>query len=179
MLVTAVTFQWADGMHTFDLKLGQLRELEEKCKAGFPVVLERLLSKTFHADDIKEVLRLGLIGGGMPASKAWLLVTRYYDDKPKFAHLNAAVAVLAASCHGIEDSLEDKPNPRRAKSKAAGSTSPRSMVPARSSGSRRDKSTSVHSASGSPSSKPGISPTAPNRKLSRRPSTNIATDLQG
>ena len=78
---------FGDGDHDFRLGIGELRELQEKCGVG-PGVLEkrlRTLSNDWRVDDVREVLRVGLCGGGMKPPTAHLLVTRYVDELPAWA----------------------------------------------------------------------------------------------
>jgi hypothetical protein len=51
-------------------------------------------------------LRLGLIGGGMPAIDAIKLVKRYVDDRPAWAeNAKIAQAVLAVAIFGPADEM--------------------------------------------------------------------------
>lgn len=74
-----LTLPWADGEYTFVLNIGELIELQDKCKAGPFEVLARLLSSTCRVEDIREPIRLGLIGGGVEPGTALSLVRRYCD----------------------------------------------------------------------------------------------------
>lgn len=115
---------FGDGEHRFRLAIGELRELEEKRDAGSPLILRRLMSNEYRVDDVREIIRLGLIGGGMPATDAIKLVKRYVDDRPAW-HENAmlASAVLGAAIMGVPDEEPGKsqageakaPRPSRAK----------------------------------------------------------------
>ena len=49
----------------FRLRIGELRELEDKRNAGSFELYRRLGDGTCRFDDIRETLRLGLIGGGV------------------------------------------------------------------------------------------------------------------
>lgn len=72
---------WGDGEHKFALPIGQLRELQDKCGAGPARVLGRLSGNDWLIDDIRETIRLGLIGGGKTPTEAYTLVKRYIDDR--------------------------------------------------------------------------------------------------
>lgn len=76
-----VELVWGDGPQRFRLPIGQLRELQDKCDAGPARILGRLGGVDWKIDDIRETLRLGLIGGGMVPSAAYTLVKRYIDDR--------------------------------------------------------------------------------------------------
>lgn len=99
----SVTFAWADGEHRFRLAIGQLRELQEKCGAGPLEILDRLATRRWHVDDVRETMRLGLIGGGLEPFKALALVRHYIDDRPLMESVPAAQAVLMAALVGVPD----------------------------------------------------------------------------
>ena len=107
---------FGDGEHRFRLAIGELRELEEKRDAGSPLILRRLMSNEYRVDDVYEVIRLGLIGGGMAATDALKLVKRYVSDRPAW-HENSmlASAVLGAALMGVEDEEPGKPQAGAAK----------------------------------------------------------------
>lgn len=124
---------FGDGGHQFRLAIGELREMEEKRDAGSPLILRRLLSGEWRVDDVREVIRLGLIGGGMPALEALKLVRRYVDDIPAWTE-NAmlAGAILGAALMGVEDEEPGKPQAGEAKhrprSRAKKPASPKSTA---------------------------------------------------
>lgn len=103
---------WADGAgpgeggkYIFRLRIGELRELQEKVNAGPQTVLQRLATGAWYVDDIRETLRLGLIGGGLAPAKALKLVERYVDaeDRPLIENAPAAQAVILAAVIGVGD----------------------------------------------------------------------------
>lgn len=91
---------WADGTYRFRLAIGQLRELQEKCNAGPPEIFDRLMKNTWRVDDVRETLRLGLIGGGTKPSDALVLVIRYVDSRPWMENVPAALGVIGAALVG-------------------------------------------------------------------------------
>lgn len=126
----SVTFDWADGEHTFRLAIGQLRELQDKCDAGPMQIFDRLASRNWRVDDARETLRLGLIGGGMKPLDALILTKRYVDEQGHSLVENATAAqnVLLAALVGVRDDPVGKE--RAEESQATGdSTSPPSMAP--------------------------------------------------
>jgi len=101
---------FGDGRHCFQLRLGELEELQEKCDAGPPLILARLGAGQWRTGDVRETVRLGLIGGGMKPVEALALVERYLDQRPDWME-NALLArgVLAAALIGVEDEALEKP----------------------------------------------------------------------
>lgn len=101
----SITFDWADGEHTFRLAIGQLRELQDKTDCGPMQILDRLAGRTWRVDDIRETLRLGLIGGGMKPMEALILTKRYVDEQGHSLIENAKAAqnVILAALVGVKD----------------------------------------------------------------------------
>lgn len=121
----ALTMLWGDGEFRFRLAIGQLRELQEKANAGPPELFERLRTNTWRVDDIRETLRLGLIGGGMSPTDALTKVIRYVDARPLFENVGPALNVLGAALLGVpDDQPAGKEQPERPQD---GSASPSSM----------------------------------------------------
>lgn len=121
----SITFLWADGDRNFRLPIGQLRELQDKCNAGPAEILSRLSSGAWRVDDIRETLRLGLIGGGMTPIDALVLIGRYVDMRPLLENVVPAQAVLMAAVVGDESDPVGKKKAARTKRKAPGVSSSR------------------------------------------------------
>jgi hypothetical protein len=115
----SVTLNWADGEHTFRLAIGQMRELAEavnrpRLEMNWPVIgpmtLWRLtLSSDAWPNDVREILRLGLIGGGAKPFEALALVKRYVEDRPLLENMLAAATVMQAALAGVPDDPVGKP----------------------------------------------------------------------
>lgn len=98
-----VFLKWPDRERKFRLGIGEIRELQEKCDAGPLYILSRITSSTWLLDDLRETLRLGLIGGGAKATEALLLIERYFDPHPKADFAPYAQAVLVGAMYGVKD----------------------------------------------------------------------------
>lgn len=127
-----LTVPWADGDYTFRLPWGQLTTLQEEVGAGPYVVLDRLRDRSAKqkpiegdddaaaaddgepADDfpppprcsvkeISTVIRLGLIGGGLPAAKALRLVRTYVEEQLPEESRGLAWAILHVSLYGAPE----------------------------------------------------------------------------
>lgn len=102
-LKAEVTTDWADGTYTFRLTVKGTLELEEKCDAPFTVIFQRLIEGTYRLEDVRQTIRLGLIGGGMEAAKAFKLVERYIDEPGRVTeHLPFARLILGGLLFGFE-----------------------------------------------------------------------------
>lgn len=128
----STTFEWADDERTFRLPYGQIRELERVLtiyatdrdgslllntfgnaavaySGGIQRVFERLCDGGYLVEDIRQTLRLGLIGGGMEKVAAKQLVDRTVVP-PLVPHIESAARVLRATLIGVpEDPLPKRP----------------------------------------------------------------------
>lgn len=98
-----VSFDWADGTYSFRLAWGHLGELQEKCDAGPYVVLQRLHGGAWRIEDISNIIRLGLIGGGLEPSAALKLTRRYVEDRPPMENVIPAQIILSAALMGAPE----------------------------------------------------------------------------
>lgn len=126
-----VVIDWADGTHTFRLTILTGAELEEKCDAAVSVIARRLMTGQWTISDVRETIRLGLIGAGMKPAEALRLVRTYVDDVARYPLAESAMlanVIVGGMLHGFAASplatgegSETQPPP--------GSTSPPSMPP--------------------------------------------------
>ncbi len=121
----SITLTWGDGPHVFRLTIGELRELQDKCNAGPAEILNRLAGGTWRVDDIRETLRLGLLGGGKTPTDALVLVARYVDNRPLMENVTPAQAILLAALVGDPEDQVGKPKAETIKKKARGASSSR------------------------------------------------------
>lgn len=113
----SVSFKWADGRHTFRLGIGEMRELQEKVDAGPAWLLDRIRVGNWRIDDLRETIRLGLIGGGAEPLDALKLVERYVDKPPYARHVSPTIVILSAALFGAPDG--ERPGKRKAAKSAA------------------------------------------------------------
>lgn len=123
-----VTFDWADGTYTFALPIGQMVELQEACDAGPAWIKARLESETWKVQDVRDTIRLGLIGGGMIPANALKLVRRYVDGRPLLESVPVAHVIIGAALVGVADEPPKK-------SEGEGTESPSYLSPEEKSGS--------------------------------------------
>lgn len=98
---------WADGTYEFALRWGELVQLQEACDAGPFVILARLGANQWRMEDISNVIRLGLIGGGVEPSKALGLVRNYVESRPPLENASLARAILEVSVMGAPDERDE------------------------------------------------------------------------
>lgn len=120
---------FAGRRRAFQLRIGEIGELEQVCGAGLGAVYARVATMQWRMDDLRETVRLGLIGGGATPAAAQSLVERYIDadDAPKGEALQLAADILSACINGVAAAL-GKPEGEGASENPA--TSPPSTRPA-------------------------------------------------
>jgi hypothetical protein len=99
----SVNLDWADGHYCFRLAWGELIKVQEECKAGPFAVLRRLTDGTWRLEDIREVIRWALIGGGKTPEEALRLIRDYVESRPPLENLMFARGILAQAIHGAPD----------------------------------------------------------------------------
>ena len=136
----SITMEWGDGEHRFRLAIGQLRELQEfvnkpRVAMGAPQIGPMGLWRALADNDAwpheaREVLRLGLIGGGMTPLDALAMVKRYVDERPYFEAMRPAFMVLAAATAGVPDDTVGKQPVETTQTQTTASSSPPSTASA-------------------------------------------------
>lgn len=104
--VGTISITWRNGEDQFCLaQAGNLFALEEKCGVGYRSVLGRLENDTWYLNDVREPIRLGLIGGGMSPEKAMNAVKLHVDGNPNGLAPSVIVAraILVAVLIGVPD----------------------------------------------------------------------------
>lgn len=109
----SVTLVWGDGENKFRFAIGQFRELQERVNQrrvtiGAPIVgpmtlLASLRAQDAWPDDVRDVLRIGLVGGGMSIKEANRKLSHHFDNRPPFESTLTAYAALFAGLVGVPD----------------------------------------------------------------------------
>ena len=99
----SIELKWADGEYTFRLGWAEIEALQEKLDCGPQVIIQRLLNGGWKVGDIAEVIRLGLMGGGLSASDAGAKVDYYVKQRPFAENVPYAIAILQAALFGPPD----------------------------------------------------------------------------
>lgn len=123
----SLTSDFADDTYEFRLAWGELIKLQEARDTGPYVILDRLLTGRWHVQDIADVIRLGLVGGGMEPVKALKLVRSYVEERVPLENLVLAQRVLGAGLIGTSEEEVGK------KSEAASQKSQNPISPTESS----------------------------------------------
>ncbi len=110
----SLTLDFGDGEHRFRLGYRELIELQEKCDAGPTWILQRLAAPSaenrgWRMEDLSNVIRLGLIGGGMAPAEAIKLTRTYVEGRPAMESVFPAQAILSAALVGAPDEEKKRP----------------------------------------------------------------------
>lgn len=124
MRPTRITRPFAGRDHAFDVApLGTIEALERACNAGMGEILSRLQGDTwregdkvayqprFRHADIRETIRLGLMGAGMSEPEATALIRDTVDGRPVMPFLVLAVEIVVAYAHGVDDAVKKSEGP--------------------------------------------------------------------
>lgn len=148
----SVTLIWAGEERKFRLAIGQLRELQEsinKNRGAHPIgpwSLFQLVNKgDAWLDDLREIIRLGLIGGGTRIELVPGLIKRYVDERPMLESAPVAAAILGIALVGDQLDQIVKKNPSDEATTTILSNSPSSTDRAQQSGSPLDRLTNAPS----------------------------------
>ncbi len=122
----AIDLDWADGSYTFRLGLDEIEELERKRDLSIFEIARRLAPERRDArlSDISEVLRLGLLGGGVNPVEALAKVRRYVDERPLDENRDTAYAIVLAGLMRVHSSEAEKPSGGVPAANSSASTSP-------------------------------------------------------
>lgn len=99
----SIELDFGDGTYQFRLGWGELAKIQEACDAGPYVVFQRLSDSSWMLRDISEVIRWGLIGGGMKPTDALKLVRDYVEGRPPTECILFAQAILSAGLMGAPE----------------------------------------------------------------------------
>lgn len=109
---------FGDGIQRFRLTIGGAEELEEKCDSGLAEIAQRLAQQRWKTRDVRETIRLGLVGGGLPPTRALVLVDRYATQGLDALRV-LALAILSPMIFGVPDDPPGKSGAGRKKRRAA------------------------------------------------------------
>lgn len=92
-----ITKEFADGTYSFRLAYGQWLELQEAVNAGPLELYVNLLNRHWRIQHVREIIRIGLMGGGTPPADALRLTKRYVEDRPLMENIQLAIEIVNAS----------------------------------------------------------------------------------
>lgn len=105
-----ITRAFGDGHYEFFLGIIQLDELDEKTGVGPGTLLRRIAAGDARSQDIRQTIRLALVGGeSVKSGEAVKLVERYVDPpNAMFESMPLAIDILAAALYVPESRSKKK-----------------------------------------------------------------------
>jgi hypothetical protein len=98
-----ITEDFADGTYEFCMNYGAIRMLQEARDMGPLFIWGLLEANAWRVEDIREIIRCGLIGGGMAPVKANKMVTMYVEERPIMENAALARRILGAGLIGAPE----------------------------------------------------------------------------
>lgn len=101
---TAVYRSFGGRDQRFELPLREMCELERLCGAGIAAIYARVAMLQFYILDVRQTIRLGMIGGGSTPAEAEATVRFNLDGRPINEYAQLAADILNAAFEGTEPS---------------------------------------------------------------------------
>lgn len=102
---------WPGGEHPFRLGIEQLRTLQQRTDCGPEHLANKIADGRWTVDDLREVYRCGLIGGGMGKVEAVTLIDRLLEDGVLIRFKAPAIEILGDCLYGPADDPVGEPMP--------------------------------------------------------------------
>lgn len=106
-----LVIQWPGGEHAFRIGIGQCRVIQQKTECGPEHLLNKIKAGVWTVDELREILRNGLIGGGMAPVEALKIIDKTFDEAPGIKFKAPAMEVLSAYLFGPPDDTVGEPLP--------------------------------------------------------------------
>jgi hypothetical protein len=98
-----ITEDFADGTYEFCMNYGAIRMLQEARDMGPLFIYGILQSSAWRVEDLREIIRCGLIGAGMSPAQAVKLVRMYVEERPPMESVALATRILGAGLVGAPE----------------------------------------------------------------------------
>ena len=108
-LVTATETFFGDGRYRFNLTAPLVIELERSTGSGIGGMAKRIFANDYRYQEISELTRLTLIGGGQTPQRATELTEAYVHGQPLTASLALALTILEALFFGVDPYEQKEP----------------------------------------------------------------------
>jgi Phage tail tube protein, GTA-gp10 len=108
MSSTLIRRPFAGQERSFDLRIGEIQALERACSCGIFGLLMRIGSHQAYAADIRETIRLALIGGGETDAASTTLIMAEIDGRPLSEHLPLAAEIIKSVIDGLPQQTEEE-----------------------------------------------------------------------
>lgn len=105
-----IELPFGNGLQKFCMGFNEAASFEDEHKISLMWLFQHSMTANGACEVkyIKDVLRWGLIGGGMPSTEALQLVNRYVDNRPIAEHFLTALNVLEVAFYGTKSGADDE-----------------------------------------------------------------------
>lgn len=123
-LQASVLLDFGDARYNFALRCREIENLEKITGSSISDIAARVIGFRPYYGDIKNIIILGLEGGGMSPEVAQRMFERYVDGRPLFQKDNpscpalVAAQVMEAAWFGVPEVMEQAGNSKAAASPA-------------------------------------------------------------
>lgn len=105
-MISHIAF-FGDTSHVFTLTPREIVELERLSGVGIGAFCQRISRRDARYSDLRDVIRLGLIGGGLDPQDAEGMVATYVDGRPLERTFLLAIDIVAALYFGASEETID------------------------------------------------------------------------
>lgn len=102
------------GVDEYPFRVGwhEAAEWEEKRARSLMLTFQQSLgARSMMLEDVREIVRLGLVGGGMVPAEAVRLVKRYVEQRPIGENVELALTIMDAALFGSAEYQARKKTP--------------------------------------------------------------------
>lgn len=106
-LTAEIVLEWGDGEYNFALKGRQIEQLENNHSLGIGAITRKVFTDECTSTMIRDIIHLGLEGGGMAPVEAARKMKRFFEGQPlagiddPSSPLATAKAVIGAAWFGV------------------------------------------------------------------------------
>jgi len=95
-----IELDFGDGRYPFKLGMQEAASLEADMEKGIFQTLNEIKTGAWRLKDLREIIRWGLIGGGMSPTEAVKKVQTYVDQRPADENCALAMVIVGAALFG-------------------------------------------------------------------------------
>lgn len=98
-----IEMDFGDGSYPFKLGFQEAANLEAEMDKGIFQMLNEIKNGAWRQNDLREIIRWGLVGGGMNPAEAVRNVRTYVDQRPADENCALAMVIVGAALFGSPD----------------------------------------------------------------------------
>ncbi len=110
-MIEPIILPWPGGEHPFHLSFREWKVIQDQTGYGPEHILMRMQAGHWHNGDFYEVIRNGLIGGGMNHVDALKTTKNAFDNHPPISFKVTALNIAAYGLYGAPDDMPGEARP--------------------------------------------------------------------